>query len=93
VDAGVTPAGIVGITAREKEAEEKFNNLLFETVLTRERTAVPKTERRSLRDHLAGLPSAVKPEKSEWLYVATWPLRASNKEEFAEALLKIKEEL
>jgi hypothetical protein len=89
----MNPAGIVGITAREKEAEEKFNSLLFETVLTRERTAEPKAKRRSLRDHLAGLPSAVIPEKLEWVYVATWPLRASNKEEFAEALLKMKEEL
>jgi hypothetical protein len=53
VGAGVTPAGIVCITAREKGAQEKFNNLLFKTVLTKERTAMPKVERRSLRDHLA----------------------------------------
>jgi hypothetical protein len=91
VNAGVTSAGIVGITAREKDAEERFNQLLFDTVLTREKTAVPKAGRRSSRDHLATLPSAVVPERLEWVYVATLPLRASNREEFAEALLRVKD--
>jgi hypothetical protein len=93
IAAGVTKEMVLNLSTEEEEAEKRFNSLLFDAVLAQERTAVPKAGRRSLRDCLAGLPGAVAPEKSEVVYVATWPLRASNKEEFAEALLRIKEKL
>lgn len=85
IAAGVTKEMVLNLYAEEEAAEKRFNSLLFDAVLARERTAVPKAGRRSLRDYLAGLPGAVAPEKSEVVYVAIWPLRASNKEEFAEA--------
>lgn len=94
VAAGVAPEDVLRPTAMERGAEEEFRGLMFEAVLTRERSAVSKAQRRSLRDHLASLPGVVAPEKSEYVYdVATWPLRASNKVEFTTALLKIKEVL
>jgi hypothetical protein len=86
---GVTPESVLGLTAQEDEVVKGLSLKVFGAVLERDRTAKPGQERESLRDKLATSSETTTPEKSEIVYMATWPLKASSKEEFGETLLKV----
>lgn len=92
---GKTAEQILETDEGEKAEYRRFDSTLFQNVLRRERTSIEGKARASFRDELAQQAEHRQPalEQSRIVYVAMWPLKASNREEFSESLFKIKEAL
>lgn len=90
-----TAEDVLNLSDREEAEWENLGSTIFNNMVRRERTAEANQTRASFRDELAQQAQllGVPVEQSEIVYVATWPLKASNREEFSEALFKIKEVL
>lgn len=93
--AGKPAADVLELTAEERASCHSLRKTLFRNVLRRERTARADSKRASLRDEMASKAGSAGsagqiPEPSEIIYVATYDLKVSNKEELTECLCRVK---
>ncbi|GAQ93106.1 hypothetical protein KFL_013010010, partial [Klebsormidium nitens] len=86
-----TASETLNLTADEAASSSSFDKRLFRNVLRRERTTEKGVKRPSLRDEMASATDQpTLPEQSKIVYVATYDLKVSNKEELTECLCRVK---
>jgi hypothetical protein len=84
---------ILDLTPEEEASRKNFNKKMFHNVLRRQLTARMGEKRASLRDEMATAVDQGRetlPERSEIVYIATYDLKISNKEELTECLCRVK---
>jgi hypothetical protein len=86
-----TASNILDLTDEEKASKHNFDKKSFQHVLRRERTAEKGVTRASFRDKMAAAADRSElPEQFEIVYIATYDLKVSNKEELTKCLCRVK---